>query len=76
MLKYLPACFAFNVALVKPLAALNARPPGTPMLTINSVTLPIPVDAANSSNGLISAKYCSTASTRSLSTPKSNNAEE
>jgi len=42
------------------------------MLTISSVILPIPVEAASSSKGLMSAKYCSTASALSLSTPKSN----
>ena len=40
-------------------------PPGTPMLTINSVILPIPVEAATSSNGFILSKYSSTASTLS-----------
>ena len=44
------------------------------MFTISSVTLPIPVDAAASSNGLTSANHCSTASTLSLSTPKSKRA--
>ena len=44
------------------------------MLTISSVIFPIPVEAAASSKGFMSAKYCSTASTLSSSTPKSNNA--
>ena len=45
------------------------------MLTISSVILPIPVEAAiSSTNGLILSKYCSTASTRSLSIPKSKRA--
>ena len=70
----MPAFCAAMVALPNPLAALNARPPGTPMLTISSVIFPIPVAAAASSKGLMSAKYCSTASTLSLSTPKSNSA--
>ena len=46
------------------------------MLTISSVIFPIAVDCANSSKGFISAKYCSTASALSLSTPKSNKVRE
>ena len=70
-LKYLPAFFAVKAALVKPLPILKANPPGIPMLTISSVIFPAAVASAASSKGLISAKNCSTASARSLSTPKS-----
>ena len=42
------------------------------MLTISSVIFPMAVEPANSSKGFISAKYCSTDSALSLSTPKSN----
>ena len=70
-LKYLPAFFACNVAFVKPDPILNARPPGIPMLIINSVILPAAVDSAASSKGLISSKYASTASALFLSTPRS-----
>ena len=71
LLKYVPASLALSAALVKPDPTLNASPPGIPMLTISSVILPAAVASAASSKGFIFAKYSSTASALSLSTPRS-----
>jgi hypothetical protein len=58
--KYFPDFLPAIATLAKLLPALNAIPPGTPRLTINSVIFPAVVASAASSKGLILAKNSST----------------
>ena len=71
--KYLPAFLPAIATFAKLLPALNAIPPGTPMLIISSVILPAVVASAASSNGFILSKNSSTDAAVLVSAPKSIN---
>ena len=67
--KYLLLRFAINAPLASPVPTLKAIPPGTPILTINSVILPAVVASAISSKGFIFAKNSSTSAALFVSAP-------
>ena len=71
MFKYRPLLVAAIALLAKALPALNATPPGIPMLTINSVILPAVVASAISSNSVRSSKNFSTSAALFVSAPRS-----
>ena len=74
-LGYIPALFAPKALAVKFLAALFASfapiPPGTPICIKLSVSLPIALCSATSSNGFSLSKNSSTLAAVSVSAPRS-----
>ena len=66
-----PAFFAWKYLSANLLPSLKPCAPGTPIDTKASVSLPIPLSAATSSNGLSLSKICSISAAVFVSKPKS-----